>query len=393
MKNIESKGITLIALVITIIILLILAGISISALSGTGLFEKAKLAKEKTQEKEEEEKNILEEYSDEISKYTDGNKNGDIKAEKYYLYHEGNEYEDIAGEWWNNEKTPEYTQGKLEKKEKYMEFTAGTPSSYNPACTKTQTMDISAYDSINIEFEITEENTGAPWKNVGISILNENGAKQYHKTFHQPSAGINTINIGERTTISIDISEIENLDNVYFGMANNGYKVRIYSIYLAKNERKMLYEYGQEYTKVGGEWVNNPIIQDSETTAKLTKNSDHILFEIGLVYTNPICTKKDLMDITEYDKLKVEFEPISSNNYTNRNITLMILDSLGNQVKIDTKCGPYYGKNDYIGEKRIESIDISDLTNEQKEQVYFGISGNSYTFKIYRIWLEKKIKP
>ena len=45
--NKKNKGITLVALVITIIILLILAGISIAQLTGNGLFENAKLAKEK----------------------------------------------------------------------------------------------------------------------------------------------------------------------------------------------------------------------------------------------------------------------------------------------------------------------------------------------------------
>ena len=44
----KNKGITLVALVITIIILLILAGITISSLTNTGLFEKAKEARDKT---------------------------------------------------------------------------------------------------------------------------------------------------------------------------------------------------------------------------------------------------------------------------------------------------------------------------------------------------------
>ena len=49
MKKINSqKGITLVALVITIIILLILAGITISQLIGKGLVEKAQLAGEET---------------------------------------------------------------------------------------------------------------------------------------------------------------------------------------------------------------------------------------------------------------------------------------------------------------------------------------------------------
>lgn len=46
MKKQKNSGITLVALVITIIILLILAGISISALTNTGIFQKAKEAKE-----------------------------------------------------------------------------------------------------------------------------------------------------------------------------------------------------------------------------------------------------------------------------------------------------------------------------------------------------------
>lgn len=45
----NKKGITLIALVITIIILLILAGVAISALGESGLFEKAKIARAKSE--------------------------------------------------------------------------------------------------------------------------------------------------------------------------------------------------------------------------------------------------------------------------------------------------------------------------------------------------------
>ena len=62
----QSKGITLIALVITIIILLILAGISISQLTGSGLFEKAKEAKNRTEEAQELENQILSEYENQM---------------------------------------------------------------------------------------------------------------------------------------------------------------------------------------------------------------------------------------------------------------------------------------------------------------------------------------
>ena len=68
----ENKGITLVALVITIIILLILATISIQSLTNTGLFEKAKEAKEKTANATENQAKTLNEYEDELNKYVSG---------------------------------------------------------------------------------------------------------------------------------------------------------------------------------------------------------------------------------------------------------------------------------------------------------------------------------
>ena len=66
----KNNGITLVALVITIVILLILAGISISALSNTGIFQKAKDAKKKSEEATKKEQSLLYGYEDELSKYT-----------------------------------------------------------------------------------------------------------------------------------------------------------------------------------------------------------------------------------------------------------------------------------------------------------------------------------
>ena len=64
------KGITLVALVITIVILLILAGISISVLTNTGLFGKAKEAKEKSEAAEKQQSEKLDSYEKELNKYT-----------------------------------------------------------------------------------------------------------------------------------------------------------------------------------------------------------------------------------------------------------------------------------------------------------------------------------
>ena len=71
----NAKGITLVALVITIIILLILAGISISALTNTGIFGKAKDAKQKSDEAALDQNTKLDEYESEINAYLPGQNN------------------------------------------------------------------------------------------------------------------------------------------------------------------------------------------------------------------------------------------------------------------------------------------------------------------------------
>ena len=66
-KNQKNKGITLIALVVTIVILLILAGISISMLTGqNSILNRAKEAKEKNSKSQKEEQSVLNNYEEKI---------------------------------------------------------------------------------------------------------------------------------------------------------------------------------------------------------------------------------------------------------------------------------------------------------------------------------------
>ena len=69
----KNKGITLIALVITVIVLLILAGVSIAMLTGeNGILNQAKKAKEETERSGEKENDILERYEQYIVGRTNG---------------------------------------------------------------------------------------------------------------------------------------------------------------------------------------------------------------------------------------------------------------------------------------------------------------------------------
>ena len=74
----KAKGITLVALVITIIMLLILAGISISALTNTGIFKRVKDAKVKSEEAELKQNETLDSYESELDKYLQ--KKGDFAS-------------------------------------------------------------------------------------------------------------------------------------------------------------------------------------------------------------------------------------------------------------------------------------------------------------------------
>ena len=73
----RNKGITLIALVITIIILLILAGVTIGlAMNGNGLFDKAKIATDEYNNSVEKENVELEKYEKQIDSFRNSDKKG-----------------------------------------------------------------------------------------------------------------------------------------------------------------------------------------------------------------------------------------------------------------------------------------------------------------------------
>lgn len=96
MKKIRNKGITLVALVVTIIILLILAGITIIQLTGNGLFEKTQLSKEEFENSDLKQNKILNEYENKIEEYINGSRDSVTLTSKEYnsIISEINKYPD-----------------------------------------------------------------------------------------------------------------------------------------------------------------------------------------------------------------------------------------------------------------------------------------------------------
>ena len=90
-QNLKEKGITLIALVVTIIILLILAGVTLNmAMSGDGLFSRARNAADKYKKAQEDEQDLISEIGKEMnSEYVGAYVEGYEPTEGTYII-EGN---------------------------------------------------------------------------------------------------------------------------------------------------------------------------------------------------------------------------------------------------------------------------------------------------------------
>ena len=101
----NTKGITLVALVITIIVLLILAGISIQTLTQTGLFNNAKQATALTKEAQKNEEEIINTYADAINNYSSG---VEIKQDEWNSTQKVNSpqlMEGMKGVYWDDSGT------------------------------------------------------------------------------------------------------------------------------------------------------------------------------------------------------------------------------------------------------------------------------------------------
>ena len=101
MKNKQRKnGITLIALVVTIVVLLILAGVTIAMLTGeNGIIERAKEAREKTKEGAEKENSILKQYEEILG-------TGGVKLPQNTEETEAGTIVEMPDEWYTQ--TPKY---------------------------------------------------------------------------------------------------------------------------------------------------------------------------------------------------------------------------------------------------------------------------------------------
>ncbi len=128
----KENGITIIALVITIIILLILAGVSITALTKSDLLKNAKMAKNATENAQNTENIALADYQEKIDQYIESGRDVALSDEvKSYIDNKVLEVEkveitDLVSDW-KIEKNNSVKKGDIV----YLDFTITKNSSWS----------------------------------------------------------------------------------------------------------------------------------------------------------------------------------------------------------------------------------------------------------------------
>ena len=249
MKITKYKGITLVALVITIIILIILAGISISALTGNGLFDRTEEAKERTikaQLKEEIEMAIQEIQIEEISK---GN-NITLEAITSELE---NKLNGITAEFDNNEITGEYKSHtyKIDSNLKVTieDKVEGISFGYE--------LEPKGYTNGNIKLKITASSTNGTITSIqapseltsnedGTYIITENGEYEFLITDSTGNTKTGKININriDRNKPEINSVNISNITSNEFTITvdatDNESGIARYEYYIKNRKKKSI---------------------------------------------------------------------------------------------------------------------------------------------------------
>ena len=277
----QAKGITLIALVITIIVLLILAGVSIATLTGdNGILQQTQNAKTKTTEGEEKEQIRLGYSEYQISKHTGGQENlkvegatvtGTEGAWKIKFNKSGNEYDfdgitsiGTTGPWKQEGDTLTNTETKQTLKVgDYVDYdpTLGANASdltYSSPSSKTGAASDQDFNAT------TYKNAGYGWRVLGVKngkirLISEEfvGAGTYsdsNRTYYTLKGKNGYINgIDELKTISAIFGHGKGAESATSITVDDINAITGYNPTTAKYGEGNFYEYGNKVTYTRGE--------------------------------------------------------------------------------------------------------------------------------------------
>lgn len=233
----KERGITLVAFVVTIIVLLILAGISIQAITNTGLFANAKLAKEKTIKAEMQEAVSIAVQNLQIDKLGGATLN------------------DINEDWLNKQKLSERYNAIIlnDNNGKKIRLKKGEISL---TCLIDINMNITICKAVGISYTVDKTTFKDNTVKIRITVIND---EKGLKTIEMPDGNIidcngehekeieYTITLGQEYIIKI-ISEDESVDNEKIKIDSIPCNVTVeLSIGAEMNNKSIVTDYGKTY--------------------------------------------------------------------------------------------------------------------------------------------------
>ena len=346
----RRKGITLIGLIVTIIILLLLAGITIAILGGeNGIFEKVKLAKKSQLESEMKEKLTIGLQELQIEKKANAT------------------LDDVTQDWANSTISSDYNPIIKEDESLNEKLIVMTKDNIIGKFLVDQNLNIikTEYNvsSVELEYTITSRIDNRVKINI-VATDRINGIKQIDYPEGNPLKVVD----GKKEQISIDYDVELGKEYKFVITTGDGNKTEK----IIKIDARYLYKDGVESIEV---------TENANWSATSEKRSNGIYlncYDPAVNYTCASWFATETFDATNYKNVTVQFEELTSN--TNGFFYFLdIWDSDGNKLDIKTYPSEINGEN-----KKSITIDLSSIN--QDIWVRGGICSAPYEYVVKENW-------
>lgn len=360
----KERGITLVALVVTIIVLLILAGISIQAITNTGLFANAKLAKEKTIKAEMQEAVSIAVQNLQIDKLGGATLN------------------DINEDWLNKQKLSERYNAIIlnDNNGKKIRLKKGEISL---TCLIDINMNITICKAVGISYTVDKTTFKDNTVKIRITVIND---EKGLKTIEMPDGNIidcngehekeieYTITLGQEYIIKI-ISEDESVDNEKIKIDSIPCNVTVeLSIGAEMNNKSIVTDYGKTYENTitaTGDYVITGI------TATMDGGTLKVDNTTGRISTEKVTGDIQIIVTTQKMEISITEEVVNTST------------SFGG--KSEEKNSITAGSSAYIKLKASTNVNGASLTIEPKVP-YRIIKNGNYKFVITAQYNGKKVE-
>lgn len=358
----KEKGITLVALVITIIILLIIAGITINLTMGqNGIIIKAERAGKNYTNAVAYENEVLSELlgkQEKVEEVEEPDKPENVS--NLYLYYRGKEYEEITGGWKEGQLAGgNDTVGEVKKYEKYVEVnTWGYWCTYGIATENS--IDVTEYWKLKVEIFDCE------WEDVS-------GYEQIVLTCQEKQIIVYRDDLQDGI-YELDINDIDGQASINVQIGN-GAKGKIKAVWLEKQPESLyLYNRGEENVNETGGWQVGYLAGTDESVGKAEKKEEYIEVETwGYWGVFGMITQKTV-NVTGYSKLKVEIFDCTWEEISGYEQVALTCQGISEIIYRDEIVDKVY------------EMDISNITGLSNINVAIGNGANG---KIRAVWLEK----